>query len=257
MIPLIQYETDNKMSFHYLPEDLILYIWVMIETNKDMVALISTCKRFRDIGKERGCIKSIEFQENSNYHNFIELWGRPKLFLHQIKISDFANPISWIPTKHWTKTMIFERCYMGEEYIDPDGSKTETLVIKDVHRRRNRYTLRINWSKLPKLKVLDLYVPDVDLNGLETCQELEAIRIDVNNNNRFFPEFLAKLPQLRFIALSCCLATEKVHFTSPDLKICFVPKKQDFTAVSKTVSKSHLESDFYVNIQCYDPRAKY
>ena len=256
MIPLYNMSPRTKMSFHHLPEDLILYIWVMIETNKDMVSLVSTCKRFRDLGKKRGCIKSIDFSWNSDYMNFSELCGHPKLFLHQMKISDFVDPIFWIPTKHWTKTMIFERCCMGGKCIDPDGSKTETLVIKDNHRRRNRYTLRINWSKLPKLKVLDLYVHDVDLNGLETCQELEAIRIDVNNN-RFFPEFLAKLPQLRFIALSRGLATEKVHFTSPDLKICFVPKKQDFTAVSKTVSKRHLESDFYVNIECHDPRAKY
>ena len=256
MIPFYNMSPMTKMSFHLLPEDLILYIWIMIETNKDMVSLVSTCKRFRDIGKKRGYIKSIDFSWNSDYGNFFELWGRPKLFLHQIKISDFVDPITWIPTKHWAKTMIFERCCMGGKYIDPYGSKTETLVIKDILRCRNRYTLRIIWSKLPKLKVLDLYVYEVDLKGLETCQELEAIRINVNNN-RLFPEFLSKLPQLRFIALSSGFATEKVHFTSPDLKSCFVPKKQDFTAVSKIVSKRHLESDFYVNIEHHDPREKY
>jgi hypothetical protein len=237
------------MSLEILPDELILHIWGFVETNKDMVALVSTYRRFRNLGKKFGYIKSIKFGMHTNFMNFIELYRGRNDFLQRLTMENINKPMPWIPTA-WPKEMIFNRCFMGSKLADPPPSPTETLIVRDLFRHKHRHTLRINWCKLKKLRVLDIYVPDVDFTGLDECKELEVIRIDLDNKRRLLPSFLSHMPKLHTIAVTC-QADKAMHFVSDKLTICFVPKQQDFTSKSQIVPKRHLKVDSgYFNIQC-------
>lgn len=187
------------MSLPLLSDDLILFLCKMFKTNIEMISLIRTCKRFLELGRRYGYIKSLRLDLHSNYIKFAQLYNH--LFLDKLVISNINNPLFWIPSKRWPKIMIFENCCMGTEYIDPDVSETEVLVIQDIKRRTHINTLRINWNKLPKLRVLQLFIKDVDLSGLENCCNLKDIRIDVHNDNKFM-DFNTKFPMVEKIAIT-------------------------------------------------------
>lgn len=240
------------MSLEILPDELILHIWEFVETNKDMVALVSTCRSFRNLGNIFGYVKSITF----GYMDFEKFWQfkhRRNDFIYRMIMDNISYCSSQFT---WPKEMIFNRCCIGSILIDPNPSPTETLIVRDLCQCDSRKVLTINWSKLPKLRVLDIYHWDIDFTGLDACKELEIIRIDLRNNNRLLPEFIAHMPKLHTIAVSC-IADKAMHFVSDKLKICFVPKHQNFTSNSQFVPKRHLEVDSgYYNIQCLDIMGK-
>lgn len=229
------------MLLPHLPDDLILYIWHFMKTNKEMNTLVRTCKEFKSLGNRFGFIKSIRFGMHTDYMNFIKLHHNGKNeFFNKLTMERLNNPLPWIPGK-WPNEIIFERCYMGKKLIDPPVSETQILVIRDINRkRRNSDILCINWKKLPELRILDIYATDMDFTGLENCTKLEWIRVDLCNNNRFLPKFFEKFTKLRIVATNCPCA-ETLNFVSDQLKICFVQNKlHDFKAVSKILPPWHL-----------------
>lgn len=236
------------MSLDFLPEETILHIWEYVQTNKDIIALISTSRRFQKMGKTFGYIKSITVGMNMDFMNFIELYHKHNKFLQRLTIENMSNPTYLIPTS-WPKEVIFNRCFMGNSLIDPPQSLTEILIIQDFNRTRNSPNiLKINWNKLNKLRILDIYTTDIDFTGLDACKNLEIIRIDLDKK-RLFPSFFAHMPKLHTIAVNCQSDTE-LHFVSNKLTNCFIPKKRKFTSESIIVPKKHLEIDFeYFNIQ--------
>lgn len=187
------------MSLKFLPEELILFIMEGINTNKDMIALVTTCKSFWKLGKKYGYIRSIKFGMQTDYMNFIHLYYRRNDFLHRLTMENMDKPMSWIP-KAWPKEMIFNKCILDRKLIDPPLSPTETLVISHLHRHLDyNNVLKINWSKIPNLRVLDVYAPDMEFTGIEQCQKLETVRINLINPHTKVPAFLANLPKLRTI----------------------------------------------------------
>lgn len=237
------------MSLENIPDELILYIWEFVETNKDMVSLVSTCIRFQNLGKKFGYIKSITFGMHTDFMNFIELYYKRNYFLQRLTMENMINPMHWIPAA-WPKEMIFNRCCMGNGLIDPPPSPTEILIIRDLHRTTHSNVIKINWNKLKKLRVLDIYAPDMDFAGLDICKELQVVRIDLNNRRRLLPAFISHMPELQTIAVTC-QADKAMHFVSDKLRICFIPKRHEFTSESRLVPKRHLEvNSEYLNIQC-------
>lgn len=233
------------MFFYQLPTDMILYIWSFMETNKEMNSLIRTCKSFKKLGCKYGHIKSIKFGMHTDYMNFIKLYNSRNEFLNKLTMDTLDNPVSWIQGP-WPREMIFNRCYMGNNLIDPPVSKTRILVVRDLY--RNTY-LCINWAKLPELRVLDIYTSDMDFTGLEKCVHLKWIRIDINSNLPL-PKFFQRFTKLKFIAVSM-VSCDALNFVSEKLKTCFILKRQEFKSASKLVPKRHLEvSAPYINIQC-------
>lgn len=239
------------MSLFTICDDMFLQIASHLETNKDMHALSATCSRFWKLGLQYGYLREIEFGHGDDYREFVKQYTRNKKTLTTMKIKNIVDPIVWIPSSSWLKTMIFERCCMDNMVINPNMSETETLVIYDSHRGENT-KISINWKKLPSLRVLDIYANNIEMKGLDACSNLEAIRIDLVRTTRL-PDFIAELPKLKFLATTC-LATTKLHFISKTFSVCFVPKLKSvvFTANSDIIPASHLKDYPSVNIQCYN-----
>jgi hypothetical protein len=240
------------MSLLNFSEDLILKIWQMIKNDNIMCSLVLGCKQFRDIGFKFGWLHSIHFKHNDNLNEFIKFYSRPNIFLSRFKITGMFDPYLTVLgyNKIWPKEIEFERCSISN-FDNIPVSPTERLIIRDLQRRRSGGpTITVNWSSLPNLKVLDIYAPDLDFNGMELCKNLEIIRIDLDRI-RFLPVFFANFPNLELIATTC-VAIERFHFLSKKLRVCIVPKKYDFISDSLLVPKSHLEINYSMNIQSID-----
>ena len=227
--------------------DLILYMWKFSFSDQDRCALTKTSKYFRDLAIEIGYLKHINITGIKNFVKFVKRFGDSENILEKLVINQIHNPVSWMAGVRWPKEIIFNNCCMDNEIFDTPAIFTEKLVIIDY---KNNSPIYINWDNLPSLKVLDVTVHDINFTGIEKCTLLEAIRINLDNN-QYFPEFLAQLPNLKIIATTC-FASSALHFMSPSLKICLVPKKEKFTSVSKLVPKSHLDLNFIMNIRCLD-----
>jgi hypothetical protein len=236
------------------PQDVLLKIWEMTNCDTIKCSLVLICKEFREIGFKFGWIRSVKFSHGDNLIDFTKFYSRHCNFLERIRISGVIEPhISVLDsTLPWPKEIEFERCYMGcQNYINIPVSPTERLVIRDLYRRTTGgMAFHLNWESLPKLKVLDIYSPDIDFNGLDSCKNLEVVRIDLDRI-RFLPSFFADFPNLRVIATTC-LSNEPLHFLSKNLRVCMITKRFPFTSESLIVPSTHLGLDPPMNIQCLE-----
>jgi hypothetical protein len=234
-----------------IPDEILVYILEFLPTNADMISVTSTCRIFKNIGREFGYCKTILFGGNSNYLNMSNYYHPRNWFLTTLTIEKLDNPMAWIPMK-WPKEMLFNCCALGSKLIDPPVSNTELLVIQDLNRNSNKDVIKINWCKLPKLRILDIYSNDIDFTGLDLCKDLEIIRIDVKNYARNLPDFVQDFQFLKTLAVSCS-SKSSLHFVSTKLRRCFVPKTKEFTATSQFVPIRHLHiNSEQPNLQCLD-----
>lgn len=164
-----------------LDDEIIMYICKFLDNNFDSINMIKTCKYLNNLGNKYGYIKNIRLSFDSNYLNFINLYCDHMNSIQKITIENMNEPFLWLPSQVWPKIMIFERCCMGPKLINPEYSDTEELYIKDLSRYCNKNSIvKINWDKLPELRILDVYVPDLDYSGIEKCEKLEIIKININ-----------------------------------------------------------------------------
>lgn len=237
------------MSLRIFSEDLVIKIMRIVD-DKTRCAIVLTCKEFRDIGFKFGWLRSIYFKRGDNLFNFIKFYSRPNIFLERIKFSAVieSNMSVLDLIEPWPKELEFEGCYMGSNNNIP-VSPTERLVIRDLHRHRTGgVAVKIKWESLPNLKILDIYAPDINFEGLELCKNLEIVRIDLDRI-RFLPIFFTQLENLQVIATSC-ISFQPMHFLSKKLKICMVSKTYIFSSESELIPKSHLNLNTPMNIQC-------
>jgi hypothetical protein len=238
------------MNLEDLCDDVLIHIQSFLNT-KDSISLIKTCNRFKTLYTKSGYIKSLEYGNNKmDFETFCLLCYKGKNTIKSITMHNTNAPVQWLPLTLWPDKVVFERCFM-DAVINPVKTVTETLIINDVHRCNNKQKLTINWKKFSNLKILDLYIYDIDLTGIENCKMLEAIRIDTHIDT-LLPDCIAQLINLKFIAVTC-KTNVSLHFLSPKLKVCFVPKTSIFTSNSVNVPKSHLIENSFVNIQCFNP----
>lgn len=238
------------MNLQDLCDDVLIHVQSFLDT-KDSIALIKTCKRFKTLYTKTGYIKSLEYGNSKmDFETFCRLCYKSKNTLKSVTMHNTNAPVQWLPLNVWPERVIFERCSI-DAVINPLKTVTETLIINDVHRRNNKQKISINWEKFAQLKILDLYVYDIDLTGIEKCKSLKAIRIDTDVNT-LLPDCIAQLVNLEFIAVTC-KTNMSLHFVSPKLRVCFVPKTGIFTSNSVNVPKSHLRENSFVNIQCFNP----
>lgn len=239
------------MFFQELSEDIHKYIWDIIDNNTDILSLMQTCHYFYKNGKKWGYIKTLVFDISSDVIKYINMYNKAFKSLRKIEITNIYDPISWILYRRWPKTVIFNNCNMGHGNVDPLPSITENLIIRENRHLKTCNMLRINWCKFPKLRVLDIYTHNVDLEGIEVCKDLEVVRIDIETNDTKLPKCFADFQNLRFLA-TVMYSEIPLHFISKKLKFCSVPKKEDFTTESKILPINHLKKDtIYCNIQCY------
>ena len=233
------------MSLVGLPDDILLHIYSLLDV-QSMQSLRCSSKRLcKFIG-----MKHIAYDSSISLKRFLELVGQSKNTLKSIKA--YGTSGLDLPISTWPETVVFDRCSVGNTpIIRPICTKTEKLIIRDIHRVKTSKTLRIDWRKFSRLRILDLYVRNVDLTGISSCKELEAIRIDIMQG--VLPSEIGKLPKLKMIATNCS-PSDNLHFDSDQLKVCFVPGGVKITANSSIVPATHLDGSYgFVNIQCFEP----
>lgn len=216
------------MSLDTLPSDIIKTVIQFIPNNIQSLLFVSLCKTFYNIGKEFGYIKSLNTGGVNNIEvmDFLTKCCENHKTLHNITLEGIIDPHLWIPIS-WPKYVSLIRCPIYG-YIDSPISNTEYLDITDPHRNKNIIkTVRINWKKFPKLKKLYLYLPLVDLTGIEACQDLEILVINLHISIPL-PQDISKLPNLVRLITNCNMA-EKTHFVSKRLTECNMGNEQLFT----------------------------
>jgi hypothetical protein len=238
------------MFFNFLPEDLILEIRDFINNNNDMISLRTCCKYFKKIADKWGYIKYINFGMHTNVMNFVNLYGEHRKCIISLNIEHMNYPIPWIPGE-WPKKVSFSNCYLGNKFIDPPESKTDSLCIIQTNNYRNR--LKINWNKLTKLKYLYVETYDIEFKDLEKCKNLEVLCINLYNKNVKVPDCIQNFRKLKRVLISCKKIDKSLHFVSKNLKVCLVDKNKKFTSDSKLVPKFQLENIHeYVNVSAME-----
>jgi hypothetical protein len=228
-----------------LSDDLIIYMWRQIFTDNERILLVKTCKFFKKMKKKIGYLKHIEIKNMEIFIPFVKYFRHTKFFLEKLIICNVDNPILWLSDVPWPKQVVFNNCILYNKLYKIVKSYTETLEIIDFNRCKHNHLIQIDWGKLPHLKVLDIQVYDINLEGLEHCKQLELIRIDLELE-RYLPSFIPELVNLRGIATTC-FANKQYHFVSNKLKVCIVPKKYIFTTNSVFVPIKHLQTE-YINV---------
>ncbi len=84
------------------------------------------CSQWRDIIDTYGFIENITININSSFHTFIHIISKNLLSLKTLTIDSINDPVLWIPS-NWPHTIIFNNCYMGNQYINPPKSNTNIL----------------------------------------------------------------------------------------------------------------------------------
>ena len=227
-----------------LPDDVVWEILGHLNTNRDMVAVHSTCKSLHYLTGKRGYIRHLHFSWGSNAMNFVMLHGKHEKSLDSLQVSRVVDPIPWIPCR-WPRQITFSSCVFSSTPIDPPLSPTEVLSVICWS---GKATLRINWAKLPALRVLNLHVYNVELTGLHRCRNLEKICLNLGAPHNVLPEWVAKLKKLRLVASNFGPGDVSLHFTSPRLTVCLVPKTKPFTSESKLVPPRHLADNIPCNL---------
>jgi len=235
------------MSVTKIPDELINKIWKFIDCDKTLNVLFKTCKEFRKISINYQWPRSIKINRNTFIPDFIHFYTTTTILIDSLLIEGLDS-ICWLQDITFPKKIIFERCKLDNNILNVTTEQiTEILIIEDLHRNKMDEPIYINWTMFPKLKMLDIYAPDINFDGLEKCKDLEVVRIDLDKEKEL-PKFFENFPNLSLFATTC-FASETFHFVSKKFKYCIVLKNTRFTSESSLVPESHLDVDFRMNIQ--------
>ena len=241
------------MLLNNIPDDLILNICNFIYNKQLIYFLIRSSRHFEFLHTYFKYIKFNLQGDNKNFIHFIRFCSKNKDYIERLTIEGIDY--EWLSYFSLPKELILKNCCILNQRVDIPDSFTETLIIDDLHRDKNRTVVNIEWGKLLKLKVLDLKVYDINFTGIELCKNIEIIRIDLGVD-RYLPNFFADFQNLKLIATTC-FSVDPLHFVSESLKICLVNKKYKFTSNSKIVPESHLGLNFMMNIQSLENLVAY
>ena len=126
---------------------------------------------------------------------------------------------------------------MGSSWIRPPTSDTTSLYISSMTKHAS--PLRIDWGRLPLLRKVEIHAFDVNLEALKGCQFLRKLCLDLSCPFKKLPKWVANLPLLE-VLMTTCTATTRLHFVSPHLRICLLPKTTAMSSVSNQVPPGHL-----------------
>jgi len=166
------------MCLKSLPLDITLYIWGFVETNKESVSLLQTCKEMSKIGKDFGYLKKIHVRYDTDMMEYINRCFTHKLSLNYIKLDNVDDPYNWIPIK-WPKTIVFARCnFSDKEIIAPKGTVTEKIVITSAIIYDSN-AINIKWSSLTQLKHLEVCNHNINLVGIENTPTFKTSKLKI------------------------------------------------------------------------------
>ena len=178
-----------------LPSNMLHLIIEYLATNKELLSCRYTSKFLKKFTDKNGFLKKIILSMNSSIGNLLYL-SRPKIYyLSTIEFKCLKNPLQMFPTK-WKKKMIFYHCSFTMPIIPNKNNNTEMLWIKDYNRLFNKKPLKIDWSLLPNLKLLNIYSWDINFTGIQNCKKLETIIIDIGCPKKDLPDVIYTLPNI-------------------------------------------------------------
>ena len=162
-------------------KEILLYIMSFLD-NKNNTNLVKSCNSLYRHGKKHGYLTYIKATNNRDLTYFKNILLKHSECLTTIEMNGFENP--HLLLHRFVCNIKFDRCSISK-YVDPGKQiyQTEKIRLKDYHRYKNKQTLKVNWSRFPNLKELDLYVYDVDLTGIEQLKKLKHININTVKRN--------------------------------------------------------------------------
>jgi hypothetical protein len=159
------------MFLNEMPEDMIMYIFLFLPSNKDTLNTMKTCKELYRIGMKNGFLKTISLRPD-NCDRFL----KNIYTIDTATIEDQKDPQSWI--FRFPRQVICKRCTLTGPFIPNNVTNTEVLDFK-VHTSRRMF--RTDWSLFPKLRVLTMKVYDIDVTGLDELPNLGTVHIRTQN----------------------------------------------------------------------------
>lgn len=164
------------MSLIKLPLDILSHIFYC-QHDQTCSFLVRTCKTMYKYGKKTGYIKNISMGPNDDGIEFLKRFCEHSHTISYIKIESQDNPQVWIPK--FTKKMVFIHCEPPSKSIKcVTGINTKHFVFHDYNRKLGK-TLIIDWMCFKNIEILDLYVFNVDLTGIEILLKLKNVNINV------------------------------------------------------------------------------
>lgn len=164
------------MSLLSSPSDILSYIMLFLR-NIDNERICRTCKSLLEHGKNYGYTTFLKSDLNTSTMDFFRRFRQHSATIKTVEIKHVDNPHLWLP--HFVENLIFDHCDITE-YFNP-GNKayvTKKLILKDYNRYKYKTTVRINWECFPNLEELELYVYDVNMEGIDVCKKLHTKKIN-------------------------------------------------------------------------------
>lgn len=233
---------------YQIPKELLCII-IEFLPQQDSVNFISSCKSVNIVGMTNGYIKHLSNSYTTDMMHFIKLACKHQRTIQSLWLTGLDNPQNWIPIS-WPKQVVIETCTIYTK-IDPLlVSSTENLKISSVNGN-----IEINWLKFPKLKKLNLYVTDINFNGIENCKDIEHIFIEVKTRTSL-PDCIGHFQNLIHLITNCALL-KKTHFVTRKLSSCVTLNDQEYTTeLFKAFPLVTTTSSFYTNLQSLINRYK-
>jgi hypothetical protein len=205
-----------------LCSNLILEI-ISYLTDKEAKNLSNTCKTINKLGY----LKYICMINSSDPFEFALAFSKHKLTLNKVGIfTDILNPQNFMPSLWPKSVMIYYSKF--STILSPNALKTEDLKIFSLYNTQDR-PIKINWNKLKNLKKLYLYCDNIDLNGLENCEQLENIFIYLIKVKTISKQ-IGSLKNLKCIITNCDI----------EIGTHFISKKMNFF-VTKNMSNGNFK----------------
>jgi len=219
----------------------------ILEYVNNLVNMRLICHDLKSILDEYGYLRKITYNLHTNFFNFIHTYDKFSNSIRTLIIDSINHPNIFL--SKWPKIVTFKNCVMGSLCIVPPlDNVTEILSITDYTRSS---LLTIDWNKLVKLRALYIRAWDMVLDGLEKCENLEIICINLQNTQRYIPTWIGNFSKLTTIIMNM-KTNSTYHFISPKLEMCLVPKKVPFTSVSNWVPRKQLETNMYITLSGWD-----
>ena len=221
-----------------LPQEILRNILQYYLIDKDSNNVVSTCKTLYKIDY-------LKFLKNRNTDilYFSMLFSKHCKTLNYIVLQNVSDPTPWIPCR-WPKKVILRNCFISFE-INPSISDTEELIIEKQPCYKQVYsrTLKINWSKFPNLKKLEITTFDLNLTGIEKCTKLEYVYLYCHKQNTQLPKNIYNIPNLKIIITNCLIQDpENMIFISSKLQICIV-KNNNYNNIINYNSNRKINSN--------------
>lgn len=158
-----------------LPTEILQSLFQWFQSNQESIALIKTCKEWKNITKNHGYIRKLSFPIQSGL-NWINTFCNHPNTIDRVYIYNQTDPHFWI--FKFPRIVNCCDCNLTTPFIPNGGTPcdTETLIFRNM---LDPYMTKFktNWELFPKLRTLIIYVYDCDVDGLEKLKDLYTVAV--------------------------------------------------------------------------------